>query len=124
MKYRMLKEGDIISDGDKFFYEGRWCETRKESIGFPWEKGLLKYRRPIREPKRQAKMIAVDGHREQAVQDAYRMPMPETCRECPVKEICAFPGLEDLTKSGAYGCLPCRRAWVRIYRYFARRAGK
>jgi hypothetical protein len=69
MKYHMLKEGDVISDGDEFFYEGRWRETRKESIGFPWEKGLLKYRRPIPEPKCRAKTITVDGHREKVLSD-------------------------------------------------------
>jgi hypothetical protein len=109
MKYRMLRKNEWIyhSRGDEFrgFYE-KWVPTLngdKEERVTNADVGF--YRRPIREPKRRAKVIAVDGHRER-VKPA-KMPMPKGCNECPMENICKMVGWSSKQCKRAL-----RKAWA------------
>jgi hypothetical protein len=68
MKYRMLKKDDKFKKGDLVKDGKTWIPVPLNWIGMTVTIDSY-FRRPVPEPKRRAKTITVDGHREKVLSD-------------------------------------------------------
>ena len=132
MKYRIVKEGEYTAKTDIakhncgcYYYETVSGHPEPHAVDAVCSSHKC-YRRPLPEPKRRAKMIAVDGHRERIGKFYFdgrnkpaRMKMPGSCVLCPFSDCCYgwwHPGKETVV----YGSITCKRAlrkawtWARV----------